>query len=142
MFQGAAPAATTPALTLAQAQEAQISVIDAAYAAAVAQNVTFKTAGGVTEAFEADAGSQTLLMQATQGYGLAGETPSGFYWVGADNTHVPFALADLEGLYQAILAQGWAAFQRRQTLRRRSMRPQLLRLSTRLPGTRRRSIGA
>ncbi|WP_322083975.1 DUF4376 domain-containing protein [Burkholderia sp. BCC1972] len=109
--------ALSGAQLLAQAQEAQLAVISASYAAAILQPVSFKSAGGVTETFQADPGSQTVLMQTTQGYSIAGGVPEGFYWVAADNTHVPFTLADLEGLYQAMLARGWAAFQRKQTLK-------------------------
>ena len=112
-----APAAPTPSQLLASAQAEQSAAIDAAYAVSVQQNVTFKTAAGVTHAFQADAGSQTVLMQATQGYQIAGSVPTGFFWKAADNTLVPFTLADLEGLYTTILAQGWAAFQKRATLK-------------------------
>ncbi|WP_158602104.1 DUF4376 domain-containing protein [Pararobbsia silviterrae] len=107
----------TAAQLLATAQTTQKLVIDAAYADAIQQNVSFTTAAGVTETFEADSDSQTLLVSATQGYTIAGATPAGFYWVAADNTQVPFTLADLTGLYQATLAQGWEAFQKRQTLK-------------------------
>lgn len=103
--------------SLAYAQSQQCAQIDAAYYAAIQQSVTFKTAGGVTQTFEADTDSQQIVMQATQGYAIAGTTPTGFYWVAADNTHVPFVLADLQGLYQVILTQGWAAFQKRQNLK-------------------------
>ncbi|AOK33973.1 hypothetical protein WL90_06720 [Burkholderia cenocepacia] len=102
---------------LAQTQEAQLALISASYAAAILEPVSFKTAGGVIKTFQADPGSQTVLMQTTQGYSIAGGVPEGFYWVAADNAHVPFTLADLEGLYQAMLARGWAAFQRKQTLK-------------------------
>lgn len=96
----------------------QSAVIDASYAAAVQQNVSFKTAAGVTETFQADADTQTLVIQATQGDQIAGAIPSsGFYWKAADNTQVTFTLADLQGLYTTILAQGWAAFQKRTTLK-------------------------
>jgi hypothetical protein len=112
-----APAAPTPAQVLASSQAAQSATIDAAYGATIQANVTFKTAAGVTETFQADAASQTLLMQATQGYQIAGATPNGFYWKAADNTQVTFTLADLQGLYTTILAQGWAAFQKRTTIK-------------------------
>ncbi|MEC5405134.1 DUF4376 domain-containing protein [Paraburkholderia sp. MPAMCS5] len=112
-----APAALTPAQLLSAAQASQSTLIDAAYYVAIQQNVTFKTAAGVTKTFQADADSQTLVMQATQGYQIAGATPAGFYWKAADNTLVPFTLADLQGLYTTILAQGWAAFQKRTTLK-------------------------
>lgn len=102
---------------LASAQIAQCALINAAYEAAIQTAVSFKSADGVTETFQADPASRMLVMQAVQGYTLAGATPAGFYWVAADNTHVPFTLADLQGLYLTILAQGWAAFQTRQTLK-------------------------
>ena len=102
---------------LASAQAAQCAAIDAAYYKAIQADVTFKSAGGFTATFQADSVSQAYVMQTTQGYSIAGATPSGFYWVAADNTHVPFTLADLQGLYQAMLEQGWTAFQKRQTLK-------------------------
>ncbi|MBB5444661.1 MULTISPECIES: DUF4376 domain-containing protein [unclassified Paraburkholderia] len=111
------PAAPTPAQLLAAAQASQSALVDSAYYNAIQQSVGFKTAGGATETFEADAASQTLVMQTTQGYQIAGATPPGFFWKAADNTEVPFTLADLQGLYLAILAQGWAAFQKRSTLK-------------------------
>lgn len=112
-----APVAPTGAQLLAAAQASQKYEIDNAYASAVTQNVSFKTAGGVTETFQADPTSQTMLMQATQGYQIAGSTPTGFYWKASDNTLVTFTLPDLQGLYAAILAQGWTAFQKRTTLK-------------------------
>lgn len=110
----AAAAIQNPSLTLEQERTAQIDGISAVYAAAVTLPVSFKTAAGVTQTFQADTDSQTILMQATQGYVLAGSVPSDFYWVAADNTQVAFTLADLQGLYQAMLARGWAAFQQLQ----------------------------
>ncbi|MEK6420034.1 MAG: DUF4376 domain-containing protein [Burkholderia gladioli] len=102
---------------LASAQAAQVAIVTAAYVSAVQQAVTFKTAAGVSAEFDADPESQTILMQATQGYGLANAVPTDFYWVSADNTRVSFTLADLQGLYSAMLAQGWTAFQKRQELK-------------------------
>ncbi|KER71771.1 hypothetical protein HR51_16105 [Burkholderia cepacia] len=102
---------------LAPVQAAQYELLDSAYQNAIMQPVSFKTAGGVTKTFQADAGSQKVLMQTTQGYAISGSVPTGFYWVSSDNTQVPFTLADLQGLYQAMLAQGWTAFQHRQTLK-------------------------
>lgn len=109
--------APSASFLLAQAQALQSSVIDNAYATASTLAISFKTAGGVQGSFDADSQSQTLLMQSTQGYGIAGATPAGFYWKAADNTLVPFTLADLQGLYGAMLAQGWTAFQKRSTLK-------------------------
>jgi hypothetical protein len=102
---------------LAAARATQKAVVDEAYAAAVQADVTFTTAAGVSCSFQADANSQDVVLKATQGYRIAGATPSGFYWKAADNSQVSFTLADLEGLYTTILAQGWAAFQKRTTLK-------------------------
>ncbi len=110
-----AAAIQNPPLTLAQAQAAQIAVLEAAYAEAITEPVTFTTAGGVKKAFQADDDSQIVLIKAQQGYSIVGAVPDGFYWIASDNTQVPFTLADLKGLYAAMLAQGWSAFQRLQT---------------------------
>jgi phage major head subunit gpT-like protein len=109
-----AQAIINPPLTLAQAQDDQIAQMYEDYAAAIAQPVAYTSKAGVAKTYQADTASQTVLMQATQGYGIAGATPTGFYWVAADNTQVPFTLADLQGLYSAMLSQGWAAFQKLQ----------------------------
>ncbi|WP_283149026.1 DUF4376 domain-containing protein [Silvimonas soli] len=111
------PSYVSPAQLLANAQETQIATIYDAYVDAIQQPVSFTPADGQAKAFQADAGSQTVLLQAITGYGLAGTVPEGFYWVSEDNTQNPFTLADLKGLYAVMLAQGWAAFQKRQTLK-------------------------
>jgi hypothetical protein len=111
------PAPPSAAALLDAARAAQKAAIDAAYANAVQQSVTFKTAAGVTQTFQADSDSQTILSQATQGYQIAGGVPSNFYWKAADNTLVAFVLADLEGLYVTMLSQGWVAFQKRAALK-------------------------
>lgn len=98
-------------MTLGQVQFIKISGIYDAYQAAISQPVSFTTSGGVSKSFQADANSQDVLTKTTQGYGMAGSVPAGFFWVAADNTRVPFTLDDLKGLYAAMLAQGWDAFQ-------------------------------
>ena len=103
--------------SLASAQSTQASAIDLAYSAAVAADISFTTAAGVTAMFQADADSQQTIIAATQGYGLAGSVPTGFFWKAADNSEIPFTLADLRGLYLAILAQGWDAFQKKSSLK-------------------------
>ncbi|MBN3779908.1 DUF4376 domain-containing protein [Burkholderia sp. Ac-20345] len=108
----APPAPVAP--TLAQVQAQQAAMLQAAYSVAIQQPVSFTTAAGVTKAFDADVASQRVLQTATQGYDMAGSVPDGFYWVAADNTQVSLTLADLKGLYGAMLAQGWTAFQRLQ----------------------------
>jgi hypothetical protein len=112
-----APVPPTAAALLAVAQAAQVAVVTAAYQSAVQQPVAFTNKAGTAQTYQADATSQQLLMQATQGYTIGGSVPDGFYWKASDNTHVPFVLADLQGLYDVMLAQGWAAFQKLQTLK-------------------------
>lgn len=108
-------AALAPALADVQANQA--AAIDQAYAAAVTADISFTTAAGVTNTFQADADSQQVLSVSVQGYDMAGAVPSGFFWKAADNTQVSFTLADLKGLYQAMLARGWVAFQKKTTLK-------------------------
>lgn len=109
--------ATVPVPSLAEVQAKQKLLIDASYAAAAQTNVSFTTAAGVAKTYQADQESQMVLMQATQGYQIAGGVPDGFFWKAADNTLTAFTMADLEGLYMAMLAQGWAAFQKRTALK-------------------------
>jgi hypothetical protein len=109
--------APTAAQLLAQAQQAQIATLTAAYQAAIAQPVSYTSKGGVTKTYQADPQSLSNLQNSLLGFQAAGATPNGFYWVASDNTQVPFTYADLQGLAAAMLAQGWAAFQQLQTLK-------------------------
>ena len=104
-------------IPLVDVQAAQSSVIDQAYAATVTADIAFTTSAGVAATFQADADSQQVLSVSVQGYDMAGEVPSGFFWKATDNSQVAFTLADLKGLYQAMLARGWTAFQKRTTLK-------------------------
>ncbi len=112
-----APPAPTTAQLLSQAQTAQITMLTQAYGAAIQQPVSYTSKGGVTKTYQADPGSLSNLQNAIFGFQGAGATPNGFYWVSADNTQVPFTFADLQGLAAALLAQGWAEFQKLQTLK-------------------------
>ena len=103
--------------TLAQVQAQALADVGTWYTAAIAQPVAFTSAGGVAQTYQADAASQNNLLVTTTGYSLAGATPAGFYWVAADNTQVPFTLADLKGLYAVMLAQGQSAFVQAQNLK-------------------------
>lgn len=109
------PIAVDPAslLTLAQTQMAQIMAMAAAYSNAIAQDITFTTAGSVTKTFQSDPQSISNAQAMLAAYGASG-VPSGFYWVAKDDTQVPFTLADLQGLAKAMGDQGWSAFQRLQ----------------------------
>lgn len=98
-------------LTLDQLKANQIGIIKGGYANAVIQSVSFTTSFGVTNAFQADQASQSILSISLQRARVAGGVPSGFYWKAADNTKPAFTLADLEGLDAAMFTQGWVAFQ-------------------------------
>jgi len=100
-----------PASTLAGAQAAKVAALVGAYQSAIAQPVNFTTAGGVAKAFQADANSIANLQAMLAAFTPAGKAPTGFYWVAADNTQVPFTLADMQGLAASIGAQGWTSFQ-------------------------------
>lgn len=104
-----------PAPTLDQAQSVQTALMTQAYAEAISQPVAYTTAAGVAKTYDADPASQNLITQAFTLYSAAGAVPDGFYWVAADNTQVPFTLADLKALGTAVGAQVWAAFQHLQT---------------------------
>lgn len=106
-----------PAPTLEQARATQAALIDAAYAAAITDDISYTTQSGTTQTFQADADSQDVLLKAVIGYGAAGAVPPGFFWKAADNMLVPFTLDDVRGLYAAMLARGWAAFQQRTALK-------------------------
>jgi hypothetical protein len=102
------PVEYSPSLT--EHKVAKIQSLAGNYAAAIAQPVTY--AGKV---YQADAASVDNLSSMLAAFTPAGAAPTGFYWVAADNTQVPFTLADMQGLAAAMGAQGWAAFQRFQT---------------------------
>jgi len=108
-------ALTPPPPTLAQAQATQIASLAASYSAAITADIAYTAVGGTAQTYQADAGSVSNLNYMLQAYTPAGATPTGFYWVAADNTPVPFTLADLQDLAKAMGDRGWAAFQNLQT---------------------------
>jgi hypothetical protein len=111
-----APQSLTPAQLLAQAQTSQVALLENAYAAAMQANVSYKSAAGTLNLYQADTGSQITLAKELSVYSLPGAViPANYYWVAADNTKVPFTLADLQGLTAAMGAQGWTAFDHLQT---------------------------
>jgi hypothetical protein len=101
--------------TLAQVQADQISVLTAAYTAAIAQPVSYTSAGGVTKTYQADPASIDDVARMQLAFAKAGAVPPGFYWVAADNTQVPFTYADVQGLAAALGARGFTAFAHLQT---------------------------
>ena len=105
------------AYQLAQAQTSQITALTTSYQNAIAYPVSYTSVGGVAKTYQADSGSAANLQAAIAGCSAAQATPTGFYWVASDNTQVPFAFADLQGLASAMFAQGAVAFQHLQTLK-------------------------
>jgi len=99
------------AADLADAKTTQSAAMELAYDTAVAQDVSFTTAGGVTKAFQADKDSRDILDKTLNVCKNAGQIPEGFWWKSRDNTLVPFTLGDLVGLSEAMFDQGWTAFQ-------------------------------
>jgi hypothetical protein len=96
-------------------QQQQIATLYAAYQQAIQQPVSYTSKGGVTKTYQADTGSVANLQNMLLAFSATQTVPSGFYWVAADNTQVPFVYADLQGLAQAFGTQGAAAFQHLQT---------------------------
>ncbi|MEO6147184.1 MAG: DUF4376 domain-containing protein [Sulfuriferula sp.] len=99
-----------PGITLAQAQAAQLALIGAAYDAAYQLPVSY-----MSTTFQADTGSQDVLSKTLAALTPIGAAPAGFYWADANNMQVPMTLVQLQGLAAAMMSQGWAAFQHKQT---------------------------
>jgi hypothetical protein len=97
-------------ITLAQAQLQKMSDLTAAYAAAIAQPVSFTTSAGVTKTYQADPTSVNNLAYMRAAYPTQESLPAGFYWKSSDNSRVPFTIADMAGLAKVMGDQGFAAF--------------------------------
>lgn len=108
---------TPPPPPLAAVQEAQLVMLANAYDAAIAQAVSFTTAAGVTQTYQSDPDSVQKLSNCLVGWASVQSVPPGFYWVAADNTHVPFTWVDLQGLAVAFTNAGHAAFDHLQALK-------------------------
>ena len=100
--------------TVAGAASAKLAELDAAFASQGYADISFTTAGGDTANFQADEASQAYILKTSGSYNRRGSVPSGFTWTAADNSHVPFTLDDLNGLYDAILDRGEPLFQQLQ----------------------------
>lgn len=110
LLQGETYSETQPvlvSLTLA----AQVAKLVATYETTISQPVSFTTVAGVKQTYQTDPASRQKMADMLNAYEHTGAVPTGFYWVAADNTQVPFTLADLQGLATEVGAQGWAAFQ-------------------------------
>jgi hypothetical protein len=80
------------------------------FVTAIGQSVSYM---GTT--FQADKDSRDKLVEVL--ISCKDTLPVGFYWVDALNNQVPMTLLELQGLSQAMMAQGWTAFQKLQTLK-------------------------
>jgi hypothetical protein len=96
-------------------QATQVALVTKAYNTEISSDITFTTSAGITKDFQAD----TLAISNIQSVllGAGGILPFGFYWVAADNTHITFTIADLQGLANAIFLRANTAFQHLQTLK-------------------------
>lgn len=103
--------------SLAAVQLRQCALLDAAYAQAIAQNVSFTTAAGDTHTYQCDPASVDKLTDSLLGCQAAQAVPAGFYWLAADNTRVTFTYADLQAFAAVLFTQGHAAFAHLQDLK-------------------------
>lgn len=99
-----------PTITLAAAQNSQNLILAAAYKNAITQPVSYTSRAGIGKTYQADANSVANVQATLSGLSAALATPTGFYWVSTDNMQVPFEYADIQGLANTMLTQGWMAF--------------------------------
>jgi len=97
-------------LTLAQAQQQQIQTLFSSYQSACQVPVSYTSQGGITKTYQADANSVNNLSWMLAAFAKTQAVPTGFYWVAADNTQVPFSYIDMQNLATAFGIQGAAAF--------------------------------
>ncbi|CCF96550.1 hypothetical protein B7R77_03135 [Ralstonia solanacearum K60] len=103
-------AALPPAETLADAQAAQIALVESAYQRAIQQSVSYMGAE-----FQADLDAQTVLTKTL----APGAVPSGFFWLDSSNNAVQMTFAQLQGLAGAMLVQGQLAFAKKTGLKQK-----------------------
>lgn len=97
-------------MTLTQAQAYQNNILTLAYQSAITQPVDYN---GLL--YQTDSNSVHNLQASIAGCMSTQVTPTGFYWVSANNTQVPFAYSDLVALAALIFQQGAVAFQHLQS---------------------------
>jgi len=88
----------------------KLTELDQAYDTAVQSAVSYM---GTT--FQTDYDSQDILIKTLTSLNPVGGVPPGFAWWDSSNNAVPMTLTELNGLAMAMLMQGWAAFQHKQT---------------------------
>ena len=95
-------------ITLAEAQAAKMTQIEAWRDAACVANCSYSV-GGTAYNWQADLRSQSLLSSAVT-LAASSIAPPPPIWRTADNINVPVALADLQGIAAAIAAQTNTAY--------------------------------
>jgi len=93
------------AATLSITKAKQKYLIETAYQTAITAPAAY-----MATTFQADNASQDILVKVLVGMQVVGATPAGFAWMDANNAAVPMTLADLQGLYGAVLTRGQADF--------------------------------
>lgn len=103
-----------PPPTLTEAQASKTAELYADYETQISNNFTFTTQGGVTQSFQATTTAINDIQGVLLGLQSTKTVPSGFYWVAADNTQVPFTYNDVQNLANGIMSLAWFYFQRLQ----------------------------
>ena len=106
--QAEADAISNPPLTLAQAQAAQIALIEASYKVVIQADIDYL---GTT--FNADNSTQLLIVKVLS----AGQVPDGFFWQDITNTQILMTYEQVQGFSAAILVRGQLAFVKLQELK-------------------------
>lgn len=92
-------------------QANQIALVANQLQMALAAPYSFATSGGVTSSFPMDKVSQFNYHNAFTAYVNGGITlPAGFFFFDVNEVEVPFTVADIKALYEALVSRGQAAY--------------------------------
>jgi hypothetical protein len=89
------------AAALTQAKTKQITLLEAAYTAAIQLPVDY-----MATTFQADVASQDVLAKSL----VSGKVPTGFYWLDSANAKVAMTFVQAQDLAYAMLVHGMTAF--------------------------------
>lgn len=89
------------AAALTQAKTKQITLLEAAYTAAIQLPVAY-----MATTFQADVASQDVLAKSL----VSGKVPTGFYWLDSANAKVAMTFVQAQDLAYAMRVQGMTAF--------------------------------
>ena len=102
--------------SLAYAQATQSALLRSSYLSAIAANISYTSAAGVTDTYQCDPGSIRNIQSCLSAFRASGTVPSGFYWRSATNNNNAFTYADLVNLSAAIANRGFTNFAQLQSL--------------------------